>query len=118
MAYRELVITGCILFEGQGTTENNIIEVNDFHFFRNEEDASEFGDKYLDQGGDSFAVISEEFNFTCVDKLALAKLEELKAQYWDEIREIKTNGVLISSVMDEVCSKIDLLEKWKHIFKL
>lgn len=50
---------GCIIFgESQGTdVEANILEVNAVKVFDNEEEASDYGEAYLDNGGDSYMIL-------------------------------------------------------------
>lgn len=109
-----LVVTGCIIFNGQGRVGTNIIEVYDFHFIE-EEDIIDFGDKYLDGGGDSFMEMCEDVG--CSDKKALSQLTILEDTLLNEIRDIKQNCVLISSVLDTISRRLDLLQKWKYIFE-
>lgn len=114
MKQLELVITGCILFEGQREEQGVlVVEVNNFHFMH-EEDIDDFGEDYLDNGGDSYSIVHEDLD--CSDIRALDKLNDLEKEIKRDFKEVKENGVLISSVVDELSLKLDLIEKWRYIF--
>ena len=52
----KILVTGCILFEGQGTEENTIVEVENIILLR-EDNIDEYVDDYFNNGGDSYMVL-------------------------------------------------------------
>ncbi len=56
-----ILILGCMLFgESQGTKYDvSICTIDEVKFFESEDEAGEYGDKVLDNGGDSYYVYDE-----------------------------------------------------------
>ena len=105
------LITGCILFKGQGQDleETVVSELYDIYFFKNNDDASEFGESYLDDGGDSYLVVNEKDTLIWADDNAINVINTKNIALRKELSDAKRNGALTSSYMDEIAMKLDSL---------
>ena len=98
---KSLLVLGCILFEGQGVEETKVIEVDKFLFVEGDK-IDEFGENYLDNGGDSYSTV-EGLIFN--DKpQAKVKLTDLETQIKEDLRE-----AIISSHKDELSEQLNIV---------
>ena len=106
----KVIITGCILFKGQGVDNTRIVELSGIDLVESDK-IDDFIDDYELNGGDSYMVLSEITECTDTNGLEVinTKISELK----NELVEIKNNGILISSIIDNICVKLDLLHNAK-----
>ena len=57
-----LVVTGCILFKGQGVSQDLVVEIDKFQYV-DENTIDQFGEEYIDNGGDSYAIVTDSLKF-------------------------------------------------------
>ena len=102
----KIVITGCVLFPSQGVEITSVLEIDSINFM----DASkidEFGENYLNSGGDSFAELHN--NMVFVDNKAYTKFDNKRKEILKELKDYKENGATTSSHLDEISKKLDLI---------
>jgi hypothetical protein len=108
------VVTGCILFPGQGVSKTDIVELDKIQFI--EEDLlDDFIDEYMDNVGDSYLVLENEVISS--DKRINDTLKELSDKLKEELRSAKEDGIMTSSHMDSISIKMEMLEKCDLLIK-
>ena len=111
----EVIITGCILFKGQGLDNTRIVELSGIDLVDSDK-IDDFIDDYEVNGGDSYMVLSELTE--CIDTNGLEVINSKISELKNELVEIKNNGILISNIVDNIYVKLDLLHNAKKNINL